>query len=126
MKPLAQINVIPFIDIMLVLLAVVLTTATFIAQGRIPVSLPSATHSERVTDERVIQLTVDTKGQLYRDDQLLSLEDFALFLDSVDAATPVRLRVDAHAAFEHFVAVIDHLKAHGLTNVAILTRQAER
>jgi biopolymer transport protein ExbD len=42
MKPLSQMNVIPFIDVMLVLLAVVLTTATFVAQGKIPVALPSA------------------------------------------------------------------------------------
>jgi biopolymer transport protein ExbD len=42
MKPLSAINVIPFIDIMLVLLAVVLTTATFVAQRRIPVDLPQA------------------------------------------------------------------------------------
>ena len=41
-KPFESINVIPFVDIMLVLLTMVLTTATFISTGRIPVSLPQA------------------------------------------------------------------------------------
>ena len=50
MKPMAQINVIPFIDIMLVLLAVVLTTATFVAQGRIPVALPEAAYTHARAD----------------------------------------------------------------------------
>ena len=53
MKPLSQINVIPFIDVMLVLLAVVLTTATFVAQGKIPVSLPGATEAEPLPTGRV-------------------------------------------------------------------------
>ena len=42
MKKFDQINVIPFIDIMLVLLAIVLMTATFIAQGKIDVNLPTS------------------------------------------------------------------------------------
>ena len=59
MKPLAQINVIPFIDIMLVLLAVVLTTATFVAQGVIPVSLPEATSADELQRNRPIEITID-------------------------------------------------------------------
>ena len=42
MKKFDQINVIPFIDIMLVLLAILLMTATFIAQGKIDVNLPTS------------------------------------------------------------------------------------
>ena len=125
MKPLAQINVIPFIDIMLVLLAVVLTSATFIAQGRIPVSLPKASQGEAVAGEQVLQLTVDTGGRIYLDDKAVSLDALASALEGRDASTPIRLRVDAQAAFQHFVAVIDLLKAHNMANVAILTRRAE-
>lgn len=123
MKPLSTINVIPFIDIMLVLLAVVLTTATFIAQGRIPVTLPEASQSETLTRDRVLQLSVDAEGRLYQEDRPVSLDALALSLDGLDAGTPVRLRVDARTAFEHFVAVIDLLKARNMTNVAILTRR---
>jgi biopolymer transport protein ExbD len=123
MKPLAQINVIPFIDIMLVLLAVVLTSATFIAQGRIPVSLPQASQGEAVSGDQVLQLTVDADGRVYLDDKAVSLDTLAAALTGMGASTPVRLRVDAQAAFRHFVAVIDLLKARNMTNVAILTRR---
>ena len=62
MRPLAQMNVIPFIDIMLVLLAVVLTTATFVAQGKIPVALPQATQTEPVANEPAVEITIDAAG----------------------------------------------------------------
>ena len=122
MKPLATINVIPFIDIMLVLLAVVLTTATFIAQGRIPVTLPQASQGEAVSRDRVLELSVDADGKLYLKDRGIALDALPAALQGLAASTPVRLRVDARAAFEHFVAVIDRLKARNMTNVAILTR----
>jgi biopolymer transport protein ExbD len=108
-----------------VLLAVVLTSATFIAQGRIPVSLPKATQGEAVAGDRVLQLTVDAEGRLYLGDRAVSLDSFASALEDMDASTPVRLRVDAQAAFRHFVAVIDLLKARDMRNVAILTRRGE-
>ena len=123
MKPLSTINVIPFIDIMLVLLAVVLTTATFIAQGRIPVTLPQASQAEALENDRVLELSVDAEGGLYLDDRRIGLDELSAFLDGMPPSAPVRLRVDARAAFEHFVAVIDLLKARSMTNVAILTRR---
>lgn len=51
-KKFDQINVIPFIDIMLVLLVMVLTTATFIKQGVIPVDLPEASSAEKKRKKR--------------------------------------------------------------------------
>lgn len=44
-KPFDTINVIPFVDIMLVLLTIVLTTSSFIASGRVPIHLPRAAQS---------------------------------------------------------------------------------
>ncbi|XNZ27661.1 biopolymer transporter ExbD [Helicobacter pylori] len=45
-------NVVPFIDIMLVLLAIVLSVSTFIAQGKIKVSLPNAKNAEKIPAKR--------------------------------------------------------------------------
>ena len=73
MKPLSQMNVIPFIDVMLVLLAVVLTTATFVAQGNIPVALPSASQAEALQDLRSLELTIDASGQIFLAEQALTL-----------------------------------------------------
>jgi biopolymer transport protein ExbD len=62
-----QINVIPLVDVMLVLLVIVLTTATFITTGQIPVDLAKAAESaDRKDVPLVITLTAD--GQLYLND----------------------------------------------------------
>ena len=56
-KKFDSINVIPFIDIMLVLLVMVLTTATFIKQGVIPVNLPEAKATDQIDTKKVIIFT---------------------------------------------------------------------
>ena len=62
MRPVAQMNAIPFIDSMLVLLAVLLTTATFVAQGKIPVALPQVAQTEPVANESAMEITIDAAG----------------------------------------------------------------
>jgi len=124
-KPLGQINVIPFIDIMLVLLAVVLTTATFVAQGRIPIELPKATQAQVLEEVEVLELHITAAGELYLRDSLVDLQALQEeLLLHAGKSMPVRLRVDASAEFSDFVAVIDLLKGNGFSNVSIVTRQA--
>lgn len=122
MKPLAQMNVIPFIDVMLVLLAVVLTTATFVAQGKIPVALPSASQSEPLPERRSLELTIDATGQLYLEEQALTLEQLDERLADAGDDVHLLLRVDENTAFHHFVAVVDLLKARNLDSLSIVTR----
>lgn len=125
MKPLGQINVIPFIDIMLVLLAVVLTTATFVAQGRIPITLPEATQAQALKEDTPLVLVIDARGGVFLQDQQFDLGRLQTELRAItDKSTPVRLHVDAAAEFTHFVVVIDLLKANGLENLSIITRRA--
>ena len=62
-----EINVIPFIDIMLVLLVMVLTTATFIKQGVIPVDLPEAKAAEKQDEKKEVTVYVNDKGELFFD-----------------------------------------------------------
>jgi len=123
MRPLSQINVIPFIDIMLVLLAVVLTTATFVAQGKIPVSLPSATQAAPLPAAASLEITIDGAGQAYLEEEPVTLEQIADRLAGAALDTPLLLRVDEATAFRHFVAVVDLVKARGLDNLSIVTRR---
>ena len=122
MKPLSQINVIPFIDVMLVLLAIVLMTATFVAQGKIPVDIPETAQADGLPTEATLELAIDEAGALYLDGAESALEVLALRLEDTPRETPVLLRVDRRAAFEHFVAVIEQLKARRLDNLSIVTR----
>jgi biopolymer transport protein ExbD len=123
MKRMDTINVIPFIDIMLVLLAIVLTTATFIVEGRLDIRLPKAAAQARLESLERVEIGVGREGELYLDAAPVELEPLALRLSALDPQTAVVLRVDAQARFERFVAVVDLLKARGLDRLTILTRE---
>ena len=128
MKKMDQINVIPFIDIMLVLLAIVLTTATFIVEGRLQIRLPTAANqtAPETLDPREIAIGAD--GQLFFQAQALGigapgLAALAPKLADLGPTTPIVLRVDAQSRFADFIAVVDQLKARGLERLSILTRR---
>jgi biopolymer transport protein ExbD len=123
MKRFDQINVIPFIDIMLVLLAIVLTTATFIVQGHLDVTLPRADSAKAPASTPELTLGIDRDGVIYRDDQATSLEALEAELAQLAKSTRIALRVDVGVLFGRFVDVIDLLKAQGLANVSIVTRR---
>jgi biopolymer transport protein ExbD len=129
MKRIDQINVIPFIDVMLVLLAIVLTTATFIVEGRLPIRLPAAVTHTAPLDTAPVEIAIDADGQFFWATEGLGTGPAALTnleqrLDQLAPDTPVVLRVDAQARFESFVGVIDRLKARGIERVSILTRRS--
>jgi len=126
MKPLSTMNVIPFIDVMLVLLAIVLTTAVFVAQGRIPVNLPVADSADPLQPETSVEIAVDADGVLHVDGRVQDLQAFAGLVDGLAPQTRLLLRVDEAVAFRHFVAVVDVLKAAGHRNIPIVTERAVR
>ena len=123
MKRMDQINVIPFIDIMLVLLAIVLTTATFISEGRLEIRLPEATNETRAETGEGIEIAIEADGGIFFETEPLPLAALGPRLDPLTAATPIVLRVDAAVRFEQFVAVVDQLQARRLERLTILTRR---
>lgn len=125
MKRFDQINMIPFIDIMLVLLAIVLTTATFVSQGLIEVNLPTAEQvSEPPEDEEPLEIAIDAQNQLFLAGELVTQEQLAEKLGTqAKPETLIVLRIDKAAVFEHFVKLIDLLKAKELSNLSIQAQQ---
>lgn len=117
------INVIPFIDIMLVLLAIVLATATFIAEGRLELTLPEAATAEEPLADEPLAIAIAADGALFVDGSAMPLAALAARLDELPAETPIRLRVDEEARFGGFVVVIDLLRARDLDRLSISTRR---
>ena len=66
-----SLNIVPFIDIVLVLLVIVLSVSTFIAQGKIPIDLPQSSNSIPNQDEKKIQILIDKENKLYLEDTLI-------------------------------------------------------
>jgi len=122
MKRFDQINMIPFIDIMLVLMAIVLTTATFVDRGLIDVNLPVAQASDKMTEHsQHIEIAITLENELYFNGEPIQNNDLAARLIQHSNHTPVQLRVDKHSVFDTFMAVINILKTHQFDQVAIET-----
>lgn len=115
-------NIVPFIDIMLVLLAIVLSISTFIAQGKIAVDLPSANSTEQIKeDEKKVSVVIDKDNKFFIDDVEISGSELKEKLNAIDTKTLVQLKSDKNAKFDSFVKVIDILKEKGHENFAIQT-----
>ncbi len=124
MKRFDQINMIPFIDIMLVLLAIVLTTATFISQGVIDIDLPVAESAKTLQqgDEETLEVAINAENKVFLDGESSTQELLKTRLESLNKDTPILLRVDKEVAFKHFVGVIDLLKKNKLDKLTIITK----
>ena len=123
MKRFDQINVIPFIDIMLVLLAIVLTTATFISQGQIEINLPEAVSAEQIQeqDKKTLEIVINAENKIHLDDIEIDSGTLSMELQKISKETPIVLRVDKQVVFENFVQVIDLLKVNKLDKFSIVT-----
>ena len=118
-----SLNIVPFIDIMLVLLAIVLSVSTFIAQGKIQIELPQSANQEQQKDEKKLKVLVNKENQIYLDDVLVGLEELKVKLESLEAKTMVELHSDKDAKFETFIQIVDILKGKGHENFSIATQQ---
>jgi biopolymer transport protein ExbD len=114
------INVIPFIDIMLVLLTIVLTTSTFIASGGIPVQLPRAAQSDAEL-LRTATIEIDRSGTIYYNANPVALDELNNLIYTLDRETPVLLRADRNLTLQVFVDVLDLVKQLGFNRVSLQT-----
>lgn len=119
----AEINMTPFVDIILVILVIFMVTATFVTQGKIPLNLPQATSSEnRKEDVKPITLSLTESGELYYDDAVISMEDLDTKIAQINKSDPhIIIRSDAKTPFEYVVKVIDTCKKHHINTFAIQT-----
>lgn len=115
-----SLNVIPFIDIMLVLLTIVLTTSTFIATGAIGVQLPKASASKQPANNGVI-LEVKINGEVTLNQQPVKLDDLAHYLDDFPRQTQILIRADAALPLQEFVSVMDKVKMLGFQQLNLQT-----
>ncbi len=113
-----QINVIPLVDVMLVLLVIVLTTATFISSGQIPVNLAKAKEvGDRKEAPIVITLTAD--GALFLNDRAVPEGGLQGLLTAEPRESSVVVRADKVTLLERFVSVVDEVRGLGFQQVSL-------
>ena len=121
-KEFDYINVIPLVDVMLVLLTIVLTTSTFIATGMISVSLPKASEVKTEMLERQI-IAIDQGGAIYFNSMKVDLEGLGIKIMDIDKNTPLIVRADRDIKLQIFVDVLDLVNREGFKKVAIQTEK---
>ena len=122
----SEINMTPFVDIVLVILVIFMATATFVAQQKIAISLPTASKQESKKDAKPIILTLDKDGLLFLDDTAISLKNLNETLakkSALIADEGILLRSDAKTSFEHVVKVIDICKQNNISKFSIQTQE---
>ncbi len=113
-----QINVIPLVDVMLVLLVIVLTTATFISSGQIPVNLAKAKEVGTRTDAPII-ITLTADGMLFLNDRTIPEGGLKGALTVEPRESAVIVRADKVTLLERFVSVVDEVRGLGFQQVSL-------
>jgi biopolymer transport protein ExbD len=120
-KEFDYINVIPLVDVMLVLLTIVLTTSTFIATGAVRVELPQASKSPaEIGKTQTIEL--DVSGNIYLNSRLVALDELKNTLLSTPRETPLLVRADKNIRLQAFVDVLDVVKNLAFKKVSLQTQ----
>jgi len=121
-----KINVVPFIDIVLVLLVIVLTTATFISQKHIDIDIPSASGATSSKKQKSINISIDDKGKYFYEKKEITKEKLKEQLMKLDSKKDnISLATDSKTDFEDFIYVIDILKSKKFENISVLTKKSE-
>lgn len=125
MKRFDSMNVIPLIDVMLVLLAIVLLTASFIVHDKIDIQLPQTENTATFSpdDRETLNLSLDTNGHIFWDGDLIPTDGLNQKMAALDRNTLIKLRVDQAVEFHYFVTLMDIVKKYQHDNITILTER---
>lgn len=121
-RALSEINVIPLVDVMMVLLIIFMVTTPMI-QGGIAVRLPQAASAAPDIQEGLV-VTVDRDRSIYLEKRKMTLAEFDAVFAAVYPSTsnrPVFIKADANVPYGAVIAVIDRIKLHGVTTLGLVT-----
>ena len=121
---LAEINVTPLVDVMLVLLIIFMITAPML-QHQVEVNLPQVTNEPRTPSEEQLVLTVTKEGSVFLNTQAYTLEALGPQLQVLSQAQPGRemfLRADAEVPYGRVVQVMDAVKKAGILRLGMITQ----
>ena len=123
-KLMSEINVVPYIDVMLVLLVIFMITAPLLSQG-VKVDLPKAAAQPVDSQDReTLVVTVDREGRYFLDDRRISSEELSRKVAAILRArpqTPVLIRGDRQSNYGEVVKAMTLLQSAGAPSVGLLT-----
>jgi biopolymer transport protein ExbD/biopolymer transport protein TolR len=124
---LAEINITPLVDVVLVLLLIFMLTAPVLQSG-VEVAIPKTRTVNQLTEERMV-VTIDKDQNVFLQDKPVNVNELPVQLKSVGTGDPAKriiyLRADEQVPFGAFASVMDAVKRAGITNISIVTRPLE-
>ena len=122
--PMSEINVTPMVDVMLVLLIIFMVTAPLLVTG-VPVDLPDSKAKALKTDDKPIQISMDAKGQLFIDKQVVAPSAFEAKLAALREARQddarIYVRADRSLDYGRVMEVVGEVSAAGFKKVALVS-----
>lgn len=118
-------NIVPFIDIMLVLLAMVLSISTFIAKGEIKIDLPKSQSGQTSAGQNPKLVQIDSMGETYIDGKKVTDLELDDFIRSASRDERIVLSIDKNTKFDYFIRVVDSFKKYHHENFSIVTEKAQ-
>ncbi len=125
-RPLAEINVTPLVDVMLVLLIIFMVTAPLMTSS-VNVNLPKADATPTETDSKPLNVAIDAQGNIFLQDQPVTLEDLVGKLAAMAPTARdqrIFVRGDQANSYGRVVQVLGVIIQGGFTKVALLTNPA--
>lgn len=123
---LSEINITPFVDVVLVLLVMFMVTAPILQSG-IDVSLPKTRTVKETTEERLV-ITIDKQQRVFLGNDPVNIHEIAARLQGKvhnPQGQSIYIRSDENVPFGAFATVMDAVKQTGITNVSIVTQPLE-
>ncbi len=129
---LAEINITPLVDVVLVLLVIFMLTAPVLQSG-IEVAVPKTHTVHEITEQRMV-VTIDREQNVFLGDKPVNLAELPARLKSPDTDPAhqdssnkvIYLRADEKVPFGAFASVMDAVKQAGITNISIVTQPIEQ
>jgi len=121
--PMADINVVPLVDVMLVLLVIFIITTPLLTNA-VKIDLPRASSAPNVTKSEHIELGIRENGDLYWNGEKVTMDQFAPRFAAAAKTQPqpeLHIRADRHAEYEPVAKVMSLAARSGLTRIGFVT-----
>jgi len=122
-RPMSEINVTPFVDVMLVLLIIFMVTAPLLTAG-VPIELPDSRANALPQEAQQVSLSIDSQGYVYIDDQQVAVGGLPAALESIPrqgGGPDITLRADRSLDYGRVMAVMGELNRAGLNRISLVT-----